>query len=60
MARDSMDVPQLLRNRGTDGDMHILCEALGALVEGTMGAEGRELLPSLLEPRRQSEKALLA
>ena len=38
MARDSMDILQLLRERG-DGDVDFLCEALGVLVEGIMEAE---------------------
>ena len=103
MARDSMDILELLRKRGLDEDVDFLREALGVLVEGIMDAEvstrtgagygerspdrltyrngyrshqwdtrvgTMELrLPklkdgsyflSLLEPRRRSEKALLA
>ena len=32
MARDSMDIPELLRKRGMDGDMDSLGEALAVLV----------------------------
>ena len=39
MARDSMDILQLLRKRGMDGDVDFLREALGVLVEGIMEAE---------------------
>ena len=103
MARDSMDILELLRKRGLDGDVDFLREALGVLVEGIMDAEvsvktgagygerradrvtqrngyrkrswdtrvgtmelripklrDGSYFPSLLEPRRRSEKALLA
>ncbi len=103
MAKDSMDLLELLRKRGMDGDVDFLREALQVLVEGIMEAEvsaqiGAEhgernpervthrngyrnrtwdtrvgtmelripklregsYFPSLLEPRRRSEKALLA
>ena len=103
MARDSMDILELFRKRGMDGDVDFLREALAVLVEGVMDAEAsvkagagygeRSLdrvtqrngyrsrswdtrvgtmelripkmrdgsyFPSLLEPRRRSEKALLA
>ena len=103
MAKDSMDLLELLRKRGVDGDVDFLREALQVLVEGIMDAEvsnqigaqlsernaerlthrngyrsrawdtrvgTRELripkiregsyIPNLLEPRRRSEKALLA
>ncbi len=98
-----MDVLELLRKRGMDGDIDFLREALGVLVEGIMDAEvsaktgagygersadrvtqrngyrnrswdtrvgtmdlripklrDGSYFPSLLEPRRRSEKALLA
>lgn len=103
MAKNSMDLLELLRKRGVDGDVDFLREALQVLVEGIMeaevatqiGAEHSErsperlthrngyrsrawdtrvgtmelripkiregsYFPSLLEPRRRSEKALLA
>ena len=103
MARESMDLLELLRKRGMDGDVDFLREALAVLVDGLMDAEAslkagagygerspervtqrngyrsrswdtrvgtmelripklREgsYFPSLLEPRRRSEKALLA
>ena len=92
MARDSMDILELLRKRGMDGDVDFLREAL-AVVEGIMDTEASvgygerspdsaqlrswdtrvgtmelripklrdgSYFPSLLEPRRRSEKALLA
>ena len=98
-----MDLLELLRKRGMDGDVDFLREALGVLVEGIMDAEvsGRigaeygerspervtqcngylsrawdtrvetmelhipklregSYFPSLLEPRRRSERALLS
>ena len=103
MVKESMDLLELLRKRGSDGDVDFLREALRVLVEGIMDAEVSarigagygerspervthrngyrsramghtcrndgspdteaergELLPSLLEPRRRSERALLA
>ena len=103
MAKNSMDLLELLRKRGMDGDVDFLREALQVLVEGIMDAEvsaqiGAEhgernsertthrngyrsrdwdtrvgtmelripklregsYFPSLLEPRRRSEKALLS
>ena len=103
MARDSIDILELLRKRGIDGDVDFLREALGVLVERIMDVEASaqagavsgersaervtqrngyrsrnwdtrvgtmelripklrdgSYFPSLLEPRRQSEKALLA
>ena len=103
MARDSMDILELLRKRRMDGDVDFLREALAVLVEGIMDAEvsakagagygerspdrvsqrngyrsrawdtrvgtmelripklrDGSYFPSLLEPRRRSEKALLA
>ena len=103
MVKDSMDLLELLRKRGADGDVDFLREALQVLVEGIMDAEvsariGAEhgerspdrlthrngyrtrawdtrvgtmdlripklrdgsYFPSLLEPRRRSERALLA
>ena len=103
MTKKSMDLLELLRKRGMDGDVDFLREALQVLVEGIMEAEvsaqiGAEhgernpervthrngyrrrdwdtrvgtmdlripkiregsYFPSLLEPRRRSEKALLA
>ena len=103
MARDSMDILELLRKRGMDGDVDFLREALAVLVEGIMDTEvsakagagygerspdrvtqrngyrnrswdtrvgtmelripklrDGSYFPSLLEPRRRSEKALLA
>ena len=103
MTKQSMDLLELLRKRGMDGDVDFLREALQVLVEGIMDAEvsvqigaqrgernpdrlihrngyrnrtwdtrvgTMELkipkvregsyFPSLLEPRRRSEKALLA
>ena len=103
MVKDSMDLLELLRKRGTDGDVDFLREALRVLVEGIMDAEvsarigakhgerspdrlthrngyrsrawdtrvgtmelripklrDGSYFPSLLEPRRRSERALLA
>ena len=103
MAKNSMDLLELLRKRGMDGDVDFLREALQVLVEGIMDAEVSAQIgaqhgerspdrvthrngyrsrdwdtrvgtmelripkvregsyfPSLLEPRRRSEKALLA
>ena len=103
MAKDRMDVLELLRKRGVDGDVDFLREALRVLVDGIMDAEvsaqiGAEYgertpdrvthrngyraqawdtrvgtmdlhipkiregsyFPTLLEPRRRSERALLA
>lgn len=39
MARESMDVLELLRKRGMDVDVDSLREALAVLVEGIMDAE---------------------
>ena len=103
MARDSIDLLELLRKRGVDGDVDFLREALRVLTDALMDAEvtarigaergerspdrltyrngyrsrqwdtrvgtmelripklrERSYFPSLLEPRRRSEKALLA
>ena len=103
MVKQSMDLLELLRKRGMDGDVDLLREALRVLVDGIMDAEvsaqigaqhgerspervtyrngyrnrtwdtrvGTMALhipklregsyfPSLLEPRRRSEKALLS
>ena len=103
MAKNSMDVLELLRKRGMDGDVDFLREARQVLVEGVMDAEVSAQIgaghgernpdrlthrngyrsrdwdtrvgtielripkiregsyfPSLLEPRRRSEKALLS
>ena len=103
MVKDSMDLLELLRKRGLDGDVDFLREALQVLVEGVMDAEVSARIgaghgerspnrlthrngyrtrawdtrvgtmdlripklrdgsycPSLLEPRRRSERALLA
>ena len=103
MVKERMDLLELLRKGGMDGDVDFLREALGVLVEGIMDAEvsGRigaeygerspervtqrngyrsrawdtrvgtmelhipklregSYFPSLLEPRRRSERALLA
>ena len=103
MARDSMDILELLRKRGMDGDVDFLREAVEALANGIMDSEASvqagadygerspdritqrngyrsrswdtrvgtmelripklrdgSYFPSLLEPRRRSEKALLA
>ena len=103
MARDSIDILELLRKRGVDGDVDFLREALRVLMDAIMdvevsariGAEHGErspdrlthrngyrsrtcdtrvgtmelripklregsYFPSLLEPRRRSERALLA
>ena len=103
MVKDSMDLMQLLRKRGVDGDMDFLREAMRVLMDAIMDAEvsarigaehgerSRDRLthrngyrsrtwdtrvgtmelripklregtyfPSLLEPRRRSERALLA
>ena len=103
MVKNSMDLLELLRKRGMDGDVDFLQEALQVLVEGIMDAEVSAQIgaqhgernperithcngyrnrpwdtpvgtmelripriregsyfPSLLEPRRRSEKALLA
>ena len=103
MARDSIDILELLRKRGVDGDVDFLREALRVLMDAVMDAEvsariGAEhgernpdrlthrngyrsrtwdtrvgtmelripklregsYFPSLLEPRRRSERALLA
>ena len=103
MVKERMDLLELMRKRGVDGDVDFLREALRVLVEGIMDAEvssriGAEYgerspervtqrngyrsrawdtrvgtmdlhipklregsyFPSLLEPRRRSERALLA
>ena len=99
MVKQSMDLLELLRKRGMDGDVDFLREALRVLVDGIMDAEvsaqiGAEhgernskrrtyrnrtwdtrvgtmelhipklregsYFPSLLEPRRRSEQALLS
>ena len=103
MAKSSMDLLEILRKRGMEGDVDFLREALQILVEGIMDAEVSTQIgaqhgernpdrithrngyrnrdwdtrvgtmelripklregsyfPSLLEPRRRSEKALLA
>ena len=103
MVKDSMDLLELLRKRGVDGDVDFLREALRVLVEGIMDAEvsarigaghgerspdrlthrngyrsrawdtrvgtmdlripklrDGSYFPSMLEPRRRSERALLA
>ena len=103
MVKHSMDLLELLRKRGMDGDVDFLREALRVLVDGIMDAEVSAQIgaqhgerspervtyrngyrnrtwdtrvgtmelhipklregsyfPSLLEPRRRSEKALLA
>ena len=103
MARDSIDLLELLRKQGVDGDVDFLREALRVVTDALMDAEvtariGAErgerspdrltyrngyrtrqwdtrvgtmelripklregsYFPSLLEPRRRSEKALLA
>ena len=39
MVKDSMDLLELLRKRGADGDVDFLREALRVLVEGIMDAE---------------------
>ena len=39
MARDSMDILELLHKRGMDGDLDFLREALAVLVNGLMDAE---------------------
>ena len=39
MARESMDILELLRKRGMDGDADFLREALAVLVDGLMDAE---------------------
>lgn len=39
MARERMDVLELLRKKGMDGDVDFPREALGVLVEGIMDAE---------------------
>ena len=103
MVKQRMDLLELLRKRGMDGDVDLLREALRVLVDGIMdaevsaqiGAQHRErspervtcrngyrnrtwdtrvgtmelhipklregsYFPSLLEPRRRSEQALLS
>ena len=103
MVKESMDLLELLRKRGMDGDVDFLREALRVMVEGIMEAEVSSRIgagygerspervtqrngyrsrawdtrvgtmelqipklregsyfPSLLEPRRRSERALLA
>ena len=103
MVKQSMDLLELLRKRGMDGDVDFLREALRVLVDGIMDAEVSAQIgaqhgerspervtyrngyrnrawdtrvgtmelhipklregsyfPSLLEPRRRSEKALLS
>ncbi len=103
MARDSIDILELLRKRGLNGDVDFLLEALGVVAQELMEAEvtvktgagygersadrvtqrngyrsrswdtrvgtmelripklrDGSYFPSLLEPRRRSEKALLA
>ena len=39
MARDSIDILELLRKRGMGGDADFLREAVGVLVEGIMDSE---------------------
>ena len=39
MARESMDLLELLRKRGADGDVDFLLEALGVVAQGLMEAE---------------------
>ena len=39
MVKDSIDLLELLRKRGVDGDVDFLREALQVLVEGIMDAE---------------------
>ena len=39
MAKNSMDLLELLRKRGMEGDVDFLREALRVLVEGIMDAE---------------------
>ena len=99
MVKHRMDLLELLRKRGIDGDVDLLREALRVLVDGIMDAEVSAQIgaqhgerspervtyrnctwdtrvgtmelhipklregsyfPSLLEPRRRSEKALLS
>ena len=40
MARDSMDILELLHKRGMDGGLDFLREALWVLVNGIMGCRG--------------------
>ena len=40
MVKQSMDLLELLRKRGMDGDVDFLREALRVLVDGIMDAEG--------------------
>ena len=39
MARESMDILELLRKRGLNGDVDFLLEALGVVAHGLMEAE---------------------
>ena len=39
MARDSIDILELLRKRGMDGDLDFLLEAVEALANGIMDSE---------------------
>ena len=39
MARESMDILELLRKRGLNGDVDFLLEALGVVAQGLMEAE---------------------
>ena len=64
-----MDLLELLRKSGVDGDVDFLREALRVLMDAWTHRRGSALstanavpigFPSLLEPRRRSEKALLA
>ena len=48
MVKDSMNLLELLRNRGVDGDVDFLREALQVLVKGIIGCRG------LSEDRRWS------
>ena len=53
MAKNSMDLLELLRKRGMDGDVDFLREALQVLVEGIMDAEvSAQSAPSMVNATR--------
>ncbi len=73
MAEDRMSLLETMRKAGTDGDADFLRQSVQVLAEAVMEAEVTELtgvpiprvrdgsyFPSLLEPRRRAERALLA
>ena len=56
MVKHSMDLLELLRKRGMDGDVDLLREALRVLVDGIMDAEvsAKTAAPSNAANRTQS------